>query len=120
MENQDYQTPPQFSGNAYPSAGAPTPDYSQNPLDKYNNAPIMTVKNWLITMLISIIPIVNIVFWFIWAFGDQNVNPNKSSWAKATLIILAIGIVLQIILYAAFGSMFMSMAELGGGDGAYL
>ena len=118
MENQDYQTPQQSFGNAYNTM--PNPNYSQNPIDQYNNAPVMTVKDWLITYLIMIIPIVNIVFLFIWSFGDKSVNPNKSNWAKATLIILAIALVLQIILFAAFGSMFMSMAELGGGDGAYM
>jgi len=56
----------------------------------------MTVGEWLITMLILIIPIVNIVMLFIWGFG--NPDPRRN-YARASLIWMAIGIVLMIIFY---------------------
>ena len=59
----------------------------------------MTVGDWLITMLILIIPIVNIVMLFIWGFG--NPDPRRN-YARASLIWMAIGIVLMLIFYGVF------------------
>ncbi len=56
----------------------------------------MTVGDWLITMLILIIPIVNIVMLFIWGFG--NPDPRRN-YARASLIWMAISIVLMLIFY---------------------
>ncbi|MDU0202033.1 hypothetical protein ACYEXS_24435 [Paenibacillus sp. MAH-36] len=66
---------------------------------------VMTVKNWLITSLILMIPIVNIVMLFIWAFGDS-ANKNKSNYAKASLLMALIFIVLYAIIAIAFFSIF--------------
>lgn len=56
----------------------------------------MTVGDWLITTLILIIPIVNIVMLFIWSFG--NPDPRRN-YARASLIWMAISIVLMLIFY---------------------
>ncbi|MEK3951952.1 hypothetical protein [Psychrobacillus sp. FSL K6-1464] len=56
----------------------------------------MTVGDWLITTLILIIPIVNIVMLFIWGFG--NPDPRRN-YARASLIWIAICIVLMLIFY---------------------
>ena len=56
----------------------------------------MTVGDWLITMLILIIPIVNIVMLFIWGFG--NPDPRRN-YARSSLIWMAICIVLMLIFY---------------------
>ncbi|MCZ8535082.1 hypothetical protein [Psychrobacillus psychrodurans] len=58
----------------------------------------MSVGDWLITMLILIIPIVNLVMLFIWGFG--NPDPRRN-YARASLIWMAIGIGLMIIFYGA-------------------
>ncbi|MEX0771542.1 MAG: hypothetical protein WEB89_04905 [Balneolales bacterium] len=52
---------------------------------------VVSVKEWMITLLITFIPIVNIVMYFIWAFG-KNTNYSKANWAKAILLWFAIGI----------------------------
>jgi len=59
----------------------------------------MKVKDWIITYLIMLVPVVNIVFLFIWAFSEGNHNPNKVSWAKASLLWSAIILVLYFILF---------------------
>ena len=46
---------------------------------------IMTTGDWLVTMLLTFIPIVGLVLLFVWAFSSDT-NPNKANWAKATLI----------------------------------
>jgi hypothetical protein len=64
-----------------------------------NYAPVMKVKDWIITYLIMLVPVVNIVFLFIWAFSEGNHNPNKVSWAKASLLWVAVSLVLYFILF---------------------
>jgi hypothetical protein len=61
-------------------------------------AAVMSTKDWIITILISAIPLVGFVMLFIWAFGSGE-NPNKANWAKATLIWFLIGCVLFMILW---------------------
>ncbi|MFB6363491.1 hypothetical protein ACFCP7_05425 [Paenibacillus elgii] len=79
----------------------------------YNNqpqsAPILTVKDWLITMLIMIIPLVNLIMLFVWAFGGGE-NPSKSNYAKATLIWMAIGVALSVVFTILFGSLLAGAA----------
>lgn len=60
---------------------------------------VISVKEWVINLLILCVPIVNIVFLFIWAFGQNDINETKQNWAKASLIIMAIGLVISIIFY---------------------
>jgi membrane protein YdbS with pleckstrin-like domain len=67
----------------------------------------LTVKDWMITILITAIPLVNLIMFFVWAFGD-NTHPSKSNWAKASLIWFAIIIVLYIIAFAVFGGLFVN------------
>jgi len=57
----------------------------------------VTVKDWLITMLILCIPIVNIVMVFVWAFGG-GAKPSKSNFFRAVLLWAVIGIVLTLVL----------------------
>jgi branched-subunit amino acid transport protein AzlD len=65
----------------------------------------MSVKDWLITLLIMAIPIVGLVMLFIYAFGN-NENVNKQNWAKAQLIMLGIVFGLLILFFIVFGSIF--------------
>lgn len=58
----------------------------------------MSVGEWMITLLISVIPIVNLVMYFVWAFGD-NTNQSKANWAKASLIWIAIAFVLYVLFF---------------------
>ncbi|GAA0085327.1 hypothetical protein ACH36K_09005 [Clostridium sp. MB05] len=69
--------------------------------DKYSQP--MTLKDWIITLLLMLIPIANIVLMFVWAFGS-NVNKSKKTYFQATLIMIAIGIVFWII----FGSIIIA------------
>lgn len=82
-------------------------------MENQQNAPVMSVKDWLITYLIMIIPIVGFVMLFVWAFGSGN-NPSKSNWAKASLIWVAIMMVLYFLVFAAIiGPMMATMGSQG-------
>jgi hypothetical protein len=76
-----------------------------------NNAPVIRVGEWVITILLLAIPIVNLVMLLVWSFGG-GANPSKANFAKATLIWMVIGIVLTIIFYSIFGAaMFAMMSD---------
>lgn len=72
--------------------------------ENQNNKP-MSVKDWLITLLLMAIPVVGIVLLFVYAFGN-NENVNRQNWAKAQLIMLAIVFGLVILFFIIFGSIF--------------
>nr|WP_231506261.1 hypothetical protein [Paenibacillus sp. UNC451MF] len=64
-------------------------------------APAISVKDWMLTILIMIIPLVNIIMLFVWAFGGGT-NPSKANYAKASLLWAAIGIVIYILIAFLF------------------
>jgi len=67
----------------------------------------MSVKDWLITLLLMSIPLVGFVLLFVYAFGSSE-NVNKQNWAKAQLIFIAIIIGLMIVFFSIFGAIFAS------------
>ncbi|OXM85541.1 hypothetical protein [Paenibacillus rigui] len=71
-----------------------------------NQAPVLTVKQWIVTLIVLAIPLVNLIMLFVWAFGDGT-NPNKKNYAQASLLLAAIFIVLYIVflilIFAVFG-----------------
>ena len=73
-------------------------------IESSNQKP-MSVKDWLITLLLMAIPVVGIVLLFVYAFGN-NENVNKQNWAKAQLIMIAIVMVLIVFFLVLFGSIF--------------
>ncbi|PYE50295.1 hypothetical protein HUB98_00700 [Paenibacillus barcinonensis] len=52
--------------------------------------------SWMLTLFLMMIPLVNLIMLFVWAFGGS--NPSKANYAKATLMWALIGIVIYIIL----------------------
>ncbi|CDN41147.1 MULTISPECIES: hypothetical protein [Paenibacillus] len=73
----------------------------------YASDEVVSVKSWLGSLVILMIPIVNIIFLFVWAFGDS-ANLNRKYFARAYLLWALIGIVLYIILLAVFGAVMFS------------
>ena len=72
----------------------------------------MSVKDWLITLLIMAIPIVGLVMLFVYAFGNEG-NENRRNWAKAQLIVLAIVLVLVVLCMIIFGSIYAAAMASG-------
>ena len=82
-------------------------NYYQNQHDP--NKDVMGMGEWLITLIFLAIPCVNIIMYFVWAFG--NGNENRKNFCRAGLIMMAVGIVLTILLYSIIGiSIVSSMA----------
>lgn len=63
----------------------------------------MSIGEWIITLIITYIPIVGLIMLFVWAFGD-GAHPSKKTWAQATLIMIAIMIVLSILFFSLLAS----------------
>ena len=66
----------------------------------------MSVGDWIVTYLLTCIPLIGFILIFVWAFSGTT-QPSKKSWAQATLIWLAIIFVLYFMIFAVFmASMF--------------
>ena len=72
----------------------------------------VSMGEWLISMLILLIPCVNIVMMFVWAFSTKE-KKSKSNYFKACLIFTAIVLVIYIILIAVFGVAISSAISSG-------
>ncbi len=68
----------------------------------------VTLGEWIVTLIITAIPLVGFIMLFVWAFGDGT-NPSKKTWAQAYLIMILVAIVLGIIFFVAFASILSSM-----------
>ena len=56
--------------------------------DFFDNS-VMSVRQWLAVMSVMIIPVVNVVMIFCWAFAEKELtNSNKVNWARASVILL--------------------------------
>lgn len=83
--------------------------YQQNYNQNYNgysgrkplDAPL-SMGEWLLTILVGMVPCVGIVVYCIWAFG-ANTNINRKNYSRAMLIVMAIVIVLYIVFFGVFG-----------------
>ena len=68
----------------------------------------MTIGEWIITFIITYIPLVGLIMLFVWAFGGGT-HPSKKTWAQASLIMMVIGIILAIIFFGIIVSIFGSL-----------
>ena len=87
-------TPPQ-----QPTYQAPQPQY--NPPQSFSDMPL-SVGEWVVTLLVLAIPCVNLIMLFVWGFGDG--NKSRANYCKATLIWIAIGIGISILLSLILGA----------------
>ena len=58
---------------------------------------VVSVGEWILTLLIASIPLVNIIMLFVWGFGS-NTKLSKANWAKATLIWMVILVAFYFIV----------------------
>ncbi len=73
----------------------------------------VSIGEWVGTMLLMCIPLVNVIMLFIWAF-DSSAKLSKSNWAKASLIFGGISIFVGIFCAILFGSLFSSLLGSSG------
>ncbi|MDY0150901.1 MAG: hypothetical protein RBS43_01355 [Candidatus Cloacimonas sp.] len=81
-------------------------DYTEAPA-----APVMRLLDWLIVLLITIVPVVNVIVLIIWAL-DDSANPNRTNFARAALIFVAAQILFMSIYIGYFTGMIVKMANM--------
>ena len=82
-----------------PPYGRPNPSYGAPPHDSRRDP--LSVGDIFVSWLLLSIPIVNIVMIIVW-LTSSSTNINKKNFAKAALIMYAIGIVLLILAAIVF------------------
>lgn len=70
----------------------------------------VSLGDWMLTLFLMFLPVVNIIMLFVWAFSSGTPE-SKANWAKASLIWMAIGIVLYVLLFAIIGASFMGAMQ---------
>jgi uncharacterized membrane protein YqjE len=63
----------------------------------------ISVIDWLITFLITAIPVIGFIMLIVWAFGE-NTSSTKSNWAKASLVVIFLVVGFYGLLFALFGA----------------
>lgn len=66
-----------------------------------SNPPALTTVDFIKILLLMMIPVVNLILLIIWAI-DKGQNPNKRSYAKASLIVYLVGIIVKFIIAILF------------------
>lgn len=76
----------------------------------------VSVGEWVITFLILMVPCVNIVMMFVWAFS-KNEKKSKSNYFKVQLVVMGIIFVLYFLIGIFFGAALMSGMQGGSYSG---
>ena len=104
------QPAPEMMMGGFESAPSSPDTYTQSTpgIQYYNDAPNyniegleepVTMGEWLVTMLLMMVPCVNIVLMFVWAFSKTE-KKSKSNFFKVELIMMGIILVLYIVVIA--------------------
>ncbi|HOS42874.1 MAG TPA: hypothetical protein PK794_04210 [Armatimonadota bacterium] len=79
-----------------------------------SGAPVMSVGEWFVVLLVLAIPILNLIMALVWAFGSPD-NEQRANFCKAALIWMLIWIVLSILSWGALAAVIAGMMGAGGG-----
>jgi len=76
------------------------PQYQQYPPRQISfEREATSTGQWVLTLFLAAIPVLNIILMLVWAFGSST-EPSKKNWARANIIWAIIGIVVTIALIA--------------------
>lgn len=79
---------------------------------------VPSFKDWVINILITVIPLIGFVFLIIWAVDSDPRNVIRKRWAGAYLMMMVIFFVLAMILWFAIFAAFMASGGLNSLGGA--
>jgi hypothetical protein len=72
----------------------------------------VSVGDWVLTLIIFSVPLLNIIFLLYWALSDS-AAPSKKNYCRACLLFLAIGVACGLLFLFVFGGMAMLAGSLG-------
>ena len=107
--NDNYQSSG-YQNGSYPGNGYQNSGY-QNYYQPYNSTPPyqngqleleepVKISEWVLSLVLMMIPCVNIIMMFVWAFGSTE-KKSKSNFFKAYLIFFAISMALVVLTWFA-------------------
>ncbi len=69
-------------------------------MNTFNKHEPVTMGNWMVTMVVLAIPILNLIMLFYWAFSSAT-NPSKRTYCQAILMfgLLALGIGAIVVIF---------------------
>ena len=68
----------------------------------------MSVGAWIGTLILTCIPIVNLMCLIVWAVSSSPEKRSRKNWAIAQFVVILIGIVLSVFLYSVIGVSLLS------------
>ena len=68
----------------------------------------MCIGAWIGTLLLTCIPIVNLICLIVWAVSSSPEKRSRRNWAIAQFVVFLIGIVLSVFLYSVIGVSLLS------------
>ena len=80
-------------------------------MENRSSAPVMSLGDWIITLIVLAIPLVGFIMLFVWGFSSST-NPNKSNFCKAALIFYLVSLVLAVLFW---GSLMATMSGMSSG-----
>lgn len=92
-----------YSGSAYQNYGTNYQQYNTAPSylnDQMELEEPVKVSEWVLAMILMMIPCVNIIMMFVWAFSSTE-KKSKSNFFKAYLIFFGISIGVMILVWLA-------------------
>ncbi|MCR5282965.1 MAG: hypothetical protein K6E18_06300 [Lachnospiraceae bacterium] len=104
---EQFATPPQApdmmpemlnAHDTYYQAPAPAPVAPVNPAALEGLEEPVSMGEWLVSMLLMMIPCVNLVLVFVWAFSKTE-KKSKSNFFKAQLIIMGVILAIYVLLF---------------------
>ncbi len=74
-------------------------------------APVVSLGEWVGIILILMLPIINLVMLFIWAV-DKHGNPNRRNFARAYLIYIGIVTLLAVMFIGMFAGLILRFGDI--------
>lgn len=98
---QEIQFDPNFDPNQ--NKGKKKKEKAEAPVGGYN-WPVISIGQWLVTLLLTAIPIVNLVY-ILKTILNKDENPTKKNYLITVLIYFGIAVVLSIVITAVLSPM---------------
>lgn len=92
----------------YQKEGDQQPDYIAPEAEL---APVLKFGDWLLMLIISLIPIVNVIVLFIWAL-DSTGNPNRRGFARAMLLLIGVYCALMVFYFGYIAGIFYQIGNM--------
>ena len=81
----------------------------QNPAAYVDTAPL-SLGNYLVMLIVGGIPLVGFIMMLVWGFSSGT-NKNRQNYARAVLVLMAIGVVLSILFSTTIFALIASMGN---------